>query len=127
MADERRQYSRIAFHTPARLVFPQHSLDAVVLDLSLKGALVRLPAETAVQEGSNCVIHVSLDSAGDQISMEARITHIEGRYIGLLCRSIDLDSVTHLRRLVELNVGDPELLNRELSTLINEHLAGNRR
>jgi hypothetical protein len=36
----------------------------------------------------------------------------------LLCESIDLDSITHLRRLVELNAGDPALLERELTALV---------
>ena len=34
--------------------------------------------------------------------------------------SIDLDSITHLRRLVELNLGDEKLLERELSHLAAE-------
>ena len=34
-------------------------------------------------------------------------------------RSIDLDSITHLRRLVELNSGDAAMLERELHTLIS--------
>ena len=52
--------------------------------------------------------------------MEARVVHVEGRYAGLRCLAIDLDSVTHLRRLVELNLGDPALLERELSALIGD-------
>jgi hypothetical protein len=122
MTDERRHHSRIAFHTPATLVFPDRALELVVLDISLKGALVRLPEETAIEAGAICMLHVRLNETGmnDQISMEARVAHCEGRSAGLLCVSIDLDSVTHLRRLVELNLGDPELLNRELSALIAE-------
>jgi hypothetical protein len=34
-----------------------------------------------------------------------------------LCRSIDLDTVTHLRRLIELQLGDPALLERDLAEL----------
>jgi hypothetical protein len=52
------------------------------------------------------------------ITMETRVVHREGDDAGLRCLSIDLDSVTHLRRLVELNLGDPALLDRELSELI---------
>ena len=37
---------------------------------------------------------------------------------GLHCLAIDIDSVTHLRRLVELNLGDPALLEREVSALV---------
>lgn len=120
MTDERRHYSRIAFHAPAQLVLPDGNVDVVVLDLSLKGALVRLPAEFQVQEGVPCTLRLLLDAVGDSICMEARSTHVEGRYAGLTCHSIDLDSVTHLRRLVELNLGSEELLERELSALLAE-------
>jgi len=118
MTDERRHHSRIAFHTPAQLVFTAGTIDVVVLDISLKGALIHLPADTALQDGAICRLHVQLDAMDDKISMEARVTHVEGSNAGLLCLTIDIDSVTHLRRLVELNLGDPALLERELSALI---------
>ena len=52
--------------------------------------------------------------------MKARVSHVEWRYAGLRCLAIDLDSVTHLRRFVELNLGNPELLERELSALLSD-------
>jgi hypothetical protein len=36
---------------------------------------------------------------------------------GLRWKHIDVDSLTHLRRLLELNLTDPGLLNRELADL----------
>jgi len=33
--------------------------------------------------------------------------------------TIDVDSMTHLRRLIELNLGDPTLLERELKALVS--------
>jgi hypothetical protein len=36
---------------------------------------------------------------------------------GLQWRNIDVDSLTHLRRLLELNLNDPSLLDRELADL----------
>lgn len=120
MTDERRHYSRIAFHSAAQLILPEGSIDVVVLDLSLKGALVRLPAATHPENGTQCTLRVRLDDAGDQIRMETRVTHLAGCYAGLACHNIDLDSVTHLRRLVELNLGDEALLERELSALVSE-------
>ncbi len=118
MTDERRKHSRIAFHSPATLIFPGMTIDTVVLDLSLKGALVRLPAGTEATEQAACRLCVHLNNTQTAIEMEARVAHVEGRYAGLTCLAIDLDSVTHLRRLVELNLGDPALLERELSALI---------
>jgi hypothetical protein len=52
--------------------------------------------------------------------MEGSIAHLEGTQVGLRCDSIDIDSLTHLRRLVELNVGDEAILQRELSALTAE-------
>jgi len=122
MTDERRLHSRIAFHSPAELVFPDRTISVVVLDLSLKGALISLPSDIVIDQQSVCMLHVHLNDAEikDNISMEARVAHCDGARAGLLCLTIDIDSVTHLRRLVELNLGDPKLLERELSALIAE-------
>lgn len=127
MTDERRHHSRITFHTLATLArkttpgaaSPANTdpINVLVLDLSLKGALLTVPAETRLTVGEHCTLSVQLDT-DDLIRMECKVAHHEGERTGLLCLTIDIDSVTHLRRLVELNLGDPELLERELSALI---------
>lgn len=118
MIQERRKYSRVAFQAPARLILPDRMLDAVVLDLSLNGALIRLPAEIVVTQQTPCTLRVRLDETYAEITMSARVVHVEGDYAGLLCLSMDVVSAIHLRRLVELNLGAPALLDRDLSTLI---------
>ena len=120
MTDERRHHSRITFHTPAQLALPDGSVEVWVSDISLKGALVRLPANTPVQSGAACILTIRLDDLGDAIRMEAKVTHVQEAYVGIACRNIDLDSVTHLRRLVELNLGSEALLERELSALLTD-------
>jgi len=118
MPDERRHHSRIAFHAPARLAFADASVDVVVFDLSLRGAMIELPENTALAAGTPCTLRVQLAEVSDEITMETRVAYVDKRCAGLLCQTIDLDSVTHLRRLVELNLGDPQLLERELSALV---------
>jgi hypothetical protein len=49
--------------------------------------------------------------------MEVVLTRTQGELLGFVCRHIDLDSISHLRRLVELNLGDETLLERELAAL----------
>lgn len=51
--------------------------------------------------------------------MAGELAHVEGERSGVLCRSIDLESITHLRRLIEMNLGDAALVERELAALIN--------
>jgi hypothetical protein len=53
--------------------------------------------------------------------MSALVVHQTLKQLHLACISVDLDSVSHLRRLIELNIGDASAAERELSELISEH------
>jgi hypothetical protein len=117
-ADERRHFSRIAFHRPAELDLRVERDTCEVLDVSLKGALVEVPVGSRARVGRECVLKIRLDAGDAVIEMAGEIAHREGNQVGVRCREIDLDSIAHLRRLVELNVGDDELLRRELAELI---------
>ena len=117
MTENRRQFSRIQFQTEARLSLPQGESSVEVLDLSLKGALVRSEQTPDNAVGSSGTLLVRLDEMETIIHMEITVTHQNGNDFGLSCHEIDLDSITHLRRLVELNLGDEALLERELSKL----------
>ncbi|HSG22652.1 MAG TPA: PilZ domain-containing protein [Azonexus sp.] len=117
MSRNRRQFSRIHFEAEARLFFPDGELAVELVDLSLKGALIRPKGEFFVTVGTGCTLKIQLDDAATVIRMESTIVHHQGPFYGLACREIDLDSVTHLRRLVALNLGDEDLLERELTLL----------
>ncbi len=120
MTENRRKFSRIQFQTEARLSLPQGECGVEVLDLSLKGALVRSERSLTSAAGSFGRLVIRLDEMGTVIHMEVTVTHHNGNDFGLSCREIDLDSITHLRRLVELNLGDATLLERELSKLATD-------
>lgn len=115
----RRKFWRAAFRSPARLATPKGNLSAKILDISLKGAMVEVPEGQAGEVGEHCRLRIDLSDSAI-IIMVATIAHetFNGRYLGLRCETIDLDSMTHLRRLVALNAGDPEILERDLHQLI---------
>lgn len=117
MSSNRRQFTRVLFEAEAQLSAGEESLQVRLIDLSLKGALVRPLREVFLQIGTPCTLTITLGKDGMRIVMQATLAHHEGLNFGLSCRDIDLDSMTHLRRLVELNLGDDTLLNRELSAL----------
>lgn len=115
---ETRRFSRIDFHRPAELVLGSGVSACEVLDVSLKGALLGLAPGVVVEPGEPCTLAIRLDGEGAVIRMSGRVAHREAARIGVRCEEIDLDSITHLRRLVELNIGDDELLHRELAALV---------
>ncbi|NMG73850.1 PilZ domain-containing protein [Aromatoleum diolicum] len=115
---QRRHFARIRFHSGARLLVGNMESDCEVCDLSLKGALLK-PDGPSPARGERCLLEIALDDAGTTIRMEGEVVHAEHNHVGLVCREIDLDSITHLRRLLELNLGDPALLHRELAFLLS--------
>ena len=117
MTNNRRQFSRVQFQSQASLYLPNGEYPVEVLDLSLKGALIKPLSEAYAKVGSNCTLKIRLDDLGTSIRMECTIVHRQAELYGLTCREIDLDSITHLRRLVALNLGDENLLDREFGLL----------
>ncbi|MEW6292205.1 MAG: PilZ domain-containing protein [Pseudomonadota bacterium] len=115
----RRQFWRAHFHSPVHFVAHGQVTEAELFDISLKGALLKAPEGWTGKIGDRCQLRLNL-AADSKISMHASIAHIAGRRVGLHCEDIDVDSVTHLRRLVALNSGNPQLLDRELTALLSE-------
>lgn len=118
MTDERRRFSRIAFHRPAVLEVDGVQTTCEILDLSLKGANVETPPGFAAPAGAACALVIQLGVAGPYIRMDGTLVHQEPGRAGVRCDGIDLEGIAHLRRFVELNLGDEDLLDRELAALV---------
>lgn len=118
MNQNRRHFSRVAFDAPAQLVTARERYEVKVIDLSFKGALVRVPERAALRAGMPCNLQVTLAETDAGIAMSTEVSHVQDGRAGLQCRSIDIDSMTHLRRLIEFQLGDPALLQRELGALV---------
>lgn len=116
-SNDRRQFLRSVFRAPVRLRLGEAESQGFLQDVSLKGALVEVPAGWAGRVGDRCALRLEL-AADVTIRMDATVTHIEGRHVGLHGERLDLDSMTHLRQLVEHNADDPALLERDLATLV---------
>lgn len=116
---ERRRFSRVDFFTQAYLCDSNGRVPCQICDVSLQGALVAIPAEYAdVSLVTPLTLDIPLNQDDDlSIQMTVRVAHEREGVMGLLCDSIDLDSISHLRRLVELNLGDASALEREFPAL----------
>lgn len=116
VANDRRQFSRILFDAWAEIRQGEKSWHATVVDLSLNGALLGEPVDWEVDKTRPLVVAIRLEPHAT-IQMTVLWRHHKNGQIGFECQHIDIDSITNLRRLVELNLGNPELLERELGAL----------
>ncbi|GIU13223.1 MULTISPECIES: PilZ domain-containing protein [unclassified Shewanella] len=121
--DERRLFSRLTFATDAKLIShdsPHQTCSTTkLLDISLNGALVLLPPDFHFT-GTDLTLEFSLQEPEIKVVMQTKLVHSENQQLGLACQHIDVESISHLRRLLELNLGDASLLDRELERLF-EH------
>jgi c-di-GMP-binding flagellar brake protein YcgR len=118
--EERRKFHRILFDAPTTVSCASgKTYQTTLIDISLNGALITRPENWEGCPGDEEEeIHITLNLENrTEIRMEAMLVHVEQEVLGLQCKHIDMDSITHLRRLVELNMGDAELLERELAAL----------
>lgn len=117
--DNRRQYTRVLFSTPATLLVNEQHQACELLDVSLNGVLISHPNGIKADKHQSAELNFTLPGSNINIMMAVEISHIEPLHIGLHCTHIDIDSITHLKRLVELNLGNDALLHRELAMLIH--------
>lgn len=116
---DNRKFSRILYSNHATLRFQGQNFFTQVTDLSLKGALIQRPADFQGLVGEHAQLQFQLDQSELVLEMDVSIAHLHSASIGLRCERINIESASHLRRLLELNLGDAELLSRELNELSN--------
>ncbi|MDC8015413.1 PilZ domain-containing protein [Tahibacter soli] len=115
-AAERRRFQRFNFEGTVRLYSGTAMWETKLVDVSLKGVLIERPVDWNGKAGGGYRMDLRINNSVI-ISMGVTCAHIMPHRLGFRWDKIDLDSFAQLKRLVELNLGDPALLNRELSSL----------
>ena len=73
MPQERRHFVRVGFDAPALLATATAAFSVHVLDLSLKGALIMMPAQAALGRGTLCQLTIPLADTGNHIAMSTEV------------------------------------------------------
>lgn len=118
---EKRQFTRVGFDASAHLIHKEQDWPTHLLDISLKGALIEQPDQSDLNLGDKIELNLLLSDEETEIFIQGHVAHKEARHIGIECEQLDVDSASHLRRLIELNTGNASLLERELEALIHLH------
>lgn len=115
-AEDKRRFHRILYQAAATLRGNGHIHDCKILDLSLKGCLLLFDVPWNEDPEHLYTLILKLSDNID-IKMEVSVSHVIGNEAGFKCEHIDIDSISQLRRLIELNLGDSALLERDMLAL----------
>jgi c-di-GMP-binding flagellar brake protein YcgR len=118
--DEKRYFSRISFKAHSQIEFNNKVYEGELLDLSLRGALLNSKDQIPMKQSDNCTLIIHLHSSDIKLIFEAKLTHIHENNIGFKFLEEDVGTMTHLRNLLSLNVGDYDKITDELEFWLKE-------
>jgi len=112
----RRQFQRVLFKHNATLLVNEQQWSTQIIDLSLHGFSCTVPSGFPLQTDLAVTLCLTLDPQ-HEIRMEALLVRTQQASLGMKCTLIDIDSISELRRLVQLNLADDALLDRDIEQL----------
>lgn len=112
---QHRHFKRIPFATEAQVIIAGQAYACTLMDISLRGALCHSPLKSLpLSLGAACEVRVILPSSEISLDFGAELVHCEHSEYGFRFTTQDTTTMTHLRRLLELNIGDSDQVEEEL-------------
>lgn len=120
--DERRRFHRFPFDADCVIELDDGAEERCdLLDLSINGALVALAPGESVEDGRHGDLTLKIRGRHDrqafEIVLRVRAVRIQDDRVACRFVGADPDSFEQLRDLIAANLGDTELLDRELTQL----------
>ena len=113
---ERRRFTRIPLNKNVTLYSGMEALNAQILDISLKGVLLKCPENHQPRAGGLYRLCIPIEGS-PAIIMNIEVVHTNEKVFGAEWTQIDMDSFASLKRTIELNIKENENLRKDIKTL----------
>jgi len=117
MTTDKRRFRRIPFSTTCSFTSGDFSSPAELIDISMNGALVRI-ASAESPSSLSCSMALFLEGLDTPLVFDGEVVHHHGDRVGIRFMTTDIESMIHLRALLENNSLDPERVIEELGQII---------
>ena len=118
---EKRNFQRVPFATDAEILCNNKKYTGELLDISLNGALILGKGHIQMEMGNRCDLTIHLLETDIAMNFEAELIHTEGNRLGFKFICEDTETAMHLRRLLELNIGSAEEIEKEIAIWLKQH------
>lgn len=124
MTTNERYYSRISFVADVEVSSNGKQFSGEMLDLSLRGTLLNLESADEIEIGASCLITIHLPSSDTTIQVNGEVVHMfineKDCFTGIRFQDLDVDSMTRLRTILDLNLGDHEQVEEEMKFWLSQ-------
>ncbi|HKL27093.1 MAG TPA: PilZ domain-containing protein [Desulfuromonadales bacterium] len=114
-----RRFQRVPFQAETSIATDDSAWQCTLLNIALKGALVESD-RLLIEPGTICQVSVRLPETDILLNFRARLLHRQANRFGFKFIDIDLQTLTHLRKLIELNTGDGDGIRDELMAWLED-------
>jgi hypothetical protein len=118
--EEKRRFSRIACLEKAIVQCGEEIVEAEILDISLKGALLQLNDDADMSTGDKFQITLQLMDSDIVLQFLAELAHRRKNLMGVKFVHMDIDSFMHLRSLLEARTANPQQVMDEIPFLTDD-------
>ena len=129
MEPNKRRFQRIPFDAQIRMTLTDKNREPItglLQDISLKGALITVSKASAVLTiGQRGALKIRPEQSDIEFDFTVEVAYAlsDKPTYGLNLVGLDLESASYLRRLIEVNLGNDDGLQREFSHLIEAMVA----
>jgi hypothetical protein len=112
MKNEQRKRTRVPLQLSVTVIARNEEISVRTRDLSLRG--LGCTPDRRCKPGSPCTVHCILNS-GTEFFIEGRIVRCSNTGAAIFFESMDEDAFYHLKRLIQFNLDDPDILDTEFA------------
>ena len=123
MQSDSRLFSRFPYRANAVLICLPHLYEVTLIDISERGVLVGPDGNVGIGIGDQTRLRVLTEKGNQAFEVEALVAHRSGQGIGLAINAIDRHAKNNLQRMIEMNLGTPDLALRTLPALLRENFS----
>lgn len=108
---EKRRFPRTPFDGEAHLQANGVTVPVELMDISLRGALLALPDGSTLSRGDSGELTLLMEDSDLRIPLPVDVRRTQDQLIGVEFGKVEVEAMQHLRRLLELHLGDGENLD----------------
>lgn len=114
---DRRRFTRIPIEANVRLVNARGKWTCELIDISLRGILASLPDAWQANIGDPFLIELRIKNDNSKIHMNGTLVRVDSDKVAFKAQHMGESSIFNLTKIVKNNIGDTEILDRELTAL----------